>query len=516
MEVCSNMMKRVCIAAVTAALVATAAAGCGSSAGTAQNVQETSHPADLAVSDDDTTTQQSAEADTADTDTQVSADANGDGKVIVGFIASDNDTGVSAQLNEGIRDMLDRLQRNGIIDDWSGMLVSGNDTAVEEQLAKQCIKDKSDWVIFRPSMYEESDAAAVLMHDKGIQVIEVGAVTQNAAENACLYIGPDDEQVGKMIGEYLMSGSSSGNYIHLTEHTGSAAQVLRQQGLEKALKGQTGYTDAGSYKAEGDDEHARNAVANAVALNGNDLDFIICDNNVMAAAAAEELASIGRNGCIVTGVGSQEDIQDLLADGQITCTVDISVQQQLEKLEEVFTGAAEGRTAAADPAITLSMASSDTVYSDTTRTADKGSTGNSQTAAQAAAAASNNTQVTDQASAGQTGTEESTGADTAAAQAAAEQTAAAQAAAAQAAAAQAQAPGDGAAGQSSQTAEGDAAAQAAAAQAAAAQAAAAQAAAAQAAAAQAAAAQAAAAQAAAAQAAAAQAAAQAAAASSGQ
>lgn len=465
-------MRKIAIAVITAAITAAAATGCGS---TAQNTQETSQTA-VSASSADSAADQSTEAETESTDTQAGADVNGDGSVIVGFITSDNDTGTSAQLNAGIRDMLDRLQQNGTIDSWSGMLVSGNDTEVEEQLARQCINDKSDWVIFRPSRYKESDTAAALMHDRGIQVIEAGAETQNAAVNACLYIGPDDEQIGEMIGEYLISSQNGGSYIHLSEHTGSAAQVLRQQGLEKALNGQTGYTDAGSYEAEGDDEHARNAVANAVALNGDDLDFIICDNNVMAAAAADELESIGQYGRIVIGVGSQEDVQDLLADGRIACIVDISVEQQLEELEKVFTCAAEGQPIGSDSEITLSMASSDTIYNGTDSTADTGSSGYSQSVQSAGVTASDGTQTADQSSDGQADTENAAGGDTTALT---PEEAAAQAAAAQAAAA---ASGDGAMGQDTQSAENgaasastDAAAQVAAEQAAAAQAAAAQA-----------------------------------------
>lgn len=353
------MMKKV-LAAMIVACMTLGLVACGSSSeeAAAPAAEEAAPAAEEAAPADDAaaTTDAAAEAAAA------TADVNGDGKIIVGYISKNLTDPFHAPINEYAETTLSQMKDDGTIDDWTGILDGETDPNKQIDRADECITKGCDAVIILPAEAEASDPAVTKLADAGINVIVVNSKTVSTDDVALAYCGSNDVEAGKMLGEWVVENCpDGGKYIHCTGILGNSAQIDRGQGIAEVMAEHPEFEMVGEPDTQWSGDKAANATTDAIAQYGDELVAVICDNDDMSSAAQRAANDAGRSDIVCVGVDGNQNPLQMVKAGELGATVLQDGVGQVGAGIEVITALINGEEFDPAPVIPFVLVTKDNV-----------------------------------------------------------------------------------------------------------------------------------------------------------
>lgn len=348
------MMKKV-LAVILAVFLTFGLIGCGADS------KETSEPVQAETATEEST-------DTEDTAEEVveeaaaTADVNGDGKIIVGYISKNLTDPFHAPLNEYAETTLNQMKSDGIIDDWTGILDGETDPNKQIDRADECITKGCDAVIILPAETEASDPAVTKLAEAGINVIVVNSKTSSTDNKAIAYCGSDDVEAGRMLGEWVVKNRpEGGKYIHCTGILGNSAQIDRGQGIEEVMSEYPEFELVGEPDTQWSGDKAANATTDAIAQYGEELVAVICDNDDMSSAAQRAANDAGRRDIVCVGVDGNQNPLQMVKDGDLGATILQDGVGQVAAAIDIITSLINGEEYDSSPVIPFVLVTTDNV-----------------------------------------------------------------------------------------------------------------------------------------------------------
>lgn len=250
------------------------------------------------------------------------ADVNGDGKIVVGYISKNLTDTFHAPINDYATETFDQMVADGIIDEWTGILDGESDPNKQIDRADECITKACDAVIILPAEAEASDSAVTKLADAGINVIVVNSKTTSTDDVAVAYCGSDDVYAGELLGQWVVDNCPDGGYyIHCQGVLGNSAQIQRGEGMVNIMSQYPEFEMVGEYDTQWSADLAANATTDAINQYGTDLVAVICDNDDMSSAAQRAANDMGRTDIVCVGVDGNENPVQMVADGEMGATV---------------------------------------------------------------------------------------------------------------------------------------------------------------------------------------------------
>ena len=250
------------------------------------------------------------------------ADANGDGKIVVGYISKNFTDPFHAPINARAKEYFDQAVKDGVIDEWTGLLDGETDPNKQIDRAADCISKQCDIVIFLPAEAEASDPALTQMADAGILVIEVNSKSASCDEKAIAYVGSDDVEAGNMLAQWVVDNCpDGGKFIHCNGVLGNSAQIQRTEGMHAIMDEHPEFEMVGDFDTKWDGNLAADAASDSIAKYGDELVAIICDNDGMSSAAQKMCNDSGREDIICIGVDGVEVPMQMVKDGSLKATI---------------------------------------------------------------------------------------------------------------------------------------------------------------------------------------------------
>jgi len=290
------------------------------------------------------------------------ADVNGDGKVVIGYISKNLTDPFHAPINETAQTTFDALVADGTIDEWTGILDGETDPNKQIDRADDCISKNCDIVIFLPAEAEASDPALTKMADAGIKVIEVNSKSVSCDDVAIAYVGSDDVEAGNMLAQWVVDNCpDGGKFIHCNGVLGNSAQIQRTEGMHAIMDQHPEFEMMEDLDTKWDGNLAANAASDAIAKYGDELVAIICDNDGMSSAAQKMCNDSGREDIICIGVDGVEVPLQMVKEGSLKGTILQDGVGQINGAIDIVKAMVAGEEFDANPVIPFVMVTSDNV-----------------------------------------------------------------------------------------------------------------------------------------------------------
>lgn len=271
------MKKRITAVFLTAVLAAALLSGCKQNVGS---------PEDNAVIDD----QENTEGDTEEAEH------------VLGFSCSDLSNPFYTVLEEALQSSLEEEGIRLVVRD------ARSDVDTQIQQVDELIQQNVEGVFLCPAEWEEITPALEALNNAGIPVINLDTEVKET-DLVKAYVGSDNRNAGYVCGEDLVSRMPEGGRIIIIENSGINSINDRITGFEEAIL-DGGFEvvrriDAGSEKI-GDTLHA--------VLKEEQIDAIMCGNDVMALQVLEVLEQTEDKDILVYSVDGSPDIKSALLD----------------------------------------------------------------------------------------------------------------------------------------------------------------------------------------------------------
>lgn len=247
-------------------------------------------------------------------------------EIRVGYISKNTTHPFHQEINQYAEEIFDGLAEEGIIGSWTGVLDGKNFPDVQNNLAKQCIDEKCDYVFIVPCEAEAVDPAVTLMAEAGIKVIVFNSKTASTDEAAWVYVGSEEEEAGKQVGQYVSDNcQESGKYVHINYIQGSIAHIGFSQGFHEILDARTDleqvsddYLGMWELMEEGQLEaETADIVLKAINEYGGALQAVICDTDEISAAAQKACNEAGYPEILCVGIGDGRMTVDMVKRGEM-------------------------------------------------------------------------------------------------------------------------------------------------------------------------------------------------------
>ncbi len=263
-----------------------------------------------------------APAESAAAATDVVADVNGDGKVIVGYISKNITDPFHAPINDAATIALDKMVADGVIDEWTGIMDGETDPNKQIDRADECLTKAVDFAIILPAEAEASDPAVTKLADAGVNVIVVNSKTTSTDDRAIAYCGSDDVFAGELMGQWVVDNvPDGGKYIHCQGIIGNSAQIQRGEGIMNIMSKNPQFEMVGEFDTQWSGDKAANATMDSISQYGEELVAVICDNDDMSSASQRAANDAGRTDIICIGVDGNENPLQMVKAGELGATV---------------------------------------------------------------------------------------------------------------------------------------------------------------------------------------------------
>lgn len=313
------MKKRMLILMVVLSLLLSALAACSGNK-TTETENETKTANKVEEKTDDKTAEQTEKQ--AAEQTEKPGDKNGDGKIIVGYISKNIVDPFHAPINSYAEETLNKMVKDGIIDEWTGVLDGETDANKQIDRADECLSKNCDYVIILPAEAAASDAAVTKLADAGVAVLVVNSKTDSTDDVALAYVGPDDVAAGKMLADWVVDQvPAGGKYAHCQGVIGNSAQIQRGEGIKEVMDANDKFESVGDFPCDWQADKAANVASDMISQHGKDLVAIICDNDDMSSAAQRACNEAGRSDIVCVGVDGNPNPLQMVKDGEMGATV---------------------------------------------------------------------------------------------------------------------------------------------------------------------------------------------------
>lgn len=254
-------------------------------------------------------------------DVGIKGDVNGDGKIIVGYIAKNTVDAFHATLNKTAEERLDGLVSDGTISEWK-MLDGMSDPIIQCNLLEDALNMGADIVILLPA--EAAGSASILERckEEGVPCLVVNSMTDNTQELATAFVGSNDVQAGEMMAEFVQSVyPEGGKYGHIQGVIGNSAQIQRSEGIHNVLDKDDTWEMLDEQSGEWQAEKAVKFAEDWLARWGNELTCIICEDDGSSAAVQTAMNSKERADMVCIGVNGEAAAMDMIQKGEMKATI---------------------------------------------------------------------------------------------------------------------------------------------------------------------------------------------------
>ncbi len=230
------------------------------------------------------------------------------------FLTMENGARAHQKAHAGDYDLI----ANGIKDEL--------DVARQIDLVDQMIAQQVNAIVIAPADSKALVAICKKAQDGGIVVVNIDnkfdASVLADKKVALPFVGPDNRQGAKQVGEHLARRLKSGDKVAIIEGAPNAFNaVQRKLGFEDAMKG-IGANIISSQSGYWETDKANQVVA-ALLTEHPDLKAILCSNDSMALGAVAALRAAGKTGQVqVVGYDNISAANQLLKENKILATAD--------------------------------------------------------------------------------------------------------------------------------------------------------------------------------------------------
>ena len=210
------------------------------------------------------------------------------------------------------------------------LVVNGirNESDLSQQVAlvEQMIARGVDAVVIAPADSRALVPVLRKAEEAGLVVVNIDnkldAATLAEAGLQVPFVGPDNEEGARMVGEALAKELQAGDEVAILEGIPTAFNAQqRRSGFEEAMReAGIGVVDVQS----GDWEQGKaNTVAAALLREHPGLDALLCSNDNMALGAAAAVRQAGKEGEVaVVGFDNIEAVREMIRGGRVLATAD--------------------------------------------------------------------------------------------------------------------------------------------------------------------------------------------------
>ena len=258
-----------------------------------------------------------ASESTGTSTSEASEDTEAAEEQIIGFIQKDTETAFHAILNAAAIEALEELKSDGVIDDY--LCIDGQDDPVTQVNAtEELINMGATCIMIAPAEADGSAAVLTRADEEGIPVVVVNSKTNNTDELAAAYVGSDDIFAGHMLAEFIQEKiPEGGGYAHLEGIIGNSAQIDRTEGLHQIMDEDTSWTLLAEQSANYSGEEAIVFVQDWIALYGEELNAIVCDNDDMSTAAKGVCNQMDRSDIVCIGIDGTATAFSMVKSGEL-------------------------------------------------------------------------------------------------------------------------------------------------------------------------------------------------------
>lgn len=248
------------------------------------------------------------------------AQAEQDG-IVVGWLMKNTTNVFETYINKGGLEYLDKAKADGTIKDY--ITFDGNtDPSTQINQASDLINLGVDVAILQPAEADGSAPALQALVEAGIPVVVVNARTSNTQELAAAYVGSNDVNAGEIMGQYILDTmGDTGAYCHLQGAIGNSAAIQRTEGVHNIMDKATGWKMLDEQTAEWQGDKASKFTQDWIALYGEELKAIICDNDDMSVASKIACIEANRADIVVIGVDAIDSALQMVKSGELNATV---------------------------------------------------------------------------------------------------------------------------------------------------------------------------------------------------
>ena len=193
-------------------------------------------------------------------------------------------------------------------------------------LVEQMITKQVDAIVIAPADSKALTPVCKQAMQAGIAVINIDnrfdAEVLAQAGVRIPFVGPDNREGARMVGEYTAKHLQAGDAVAIIEGVPTAFNgQQRRLGFEDAMKA-AGCPIVSSQSGEWEMDKANN-VASAMLSEHTELKALLCANDSMALGAVAALKASGRTGeVLVAGFDNISAVQDMVKDGRVIATAD--------------------------------------------------------------------------------------------------------------------------------------------------------------------------------------------------
>jgi len=216
------------------------------------------------------------------------------------------------------------LIANGIKDE--------TDTAAQIKIVQQMLVEHVDAIVIAPADSKALVPVVKEAIDKGVIVVNIDNKLDDAAlkEKGLVvpFVGPDNRQGAKLVGDYLAKQLKSGDKVGILEGVSTTTNAQqRTAGFQDAMKA-VGANVVGVQSGQWEMEKG-NTVASAMLRENPDIKALLCGNDNMALGAVAAVKTAGKTGQVkVVGYDNISAIAPMLKDGRVLATADQFAAQQ--------------------------------------------------------------------------------------------------------------------------------------------------------------------------------------------
>ena len=210
--------------------------------------------------------------------------------------------------------------------------VKETDTAAQIRMVDEMIKAKMNAIVIAPTDSKALIPVVARAIKAGIIVITIDNPLDDGAQEAAgitvPFVGPNNHNGAKQVGDYLAKWLKPGDQVGIIEG------VSVSRNAQQRTAGSRDAMDAASVQVvaveSGDWEYGKGRdVAAKMLAEHSQLRALLCGNDNMAMGAVDAIRDAGRDGGVyVTGYNAIDAIKPLLADGRVLATMNQFADRQ--------------------------------------------------------------------------------------------------------------------------------------------------------------------------------------------
>lgn len=345
-------MKRRLSAFLMASALVVSLTACGSSEPAATKAPETTKAAEAAAPE--------TEGEAKDTAAAEAKADKPDKPVKIGWLQKNQSNAFELVINGGGEELLEQAKADGIVEEY--YLFDGQtDPSIQVSQAADLVNLGVDAVIMQPAEMDGSAPVVDICHEAGIPVVLVNALTSNADDCEGLSVS-NDVEAGELLANFVLDElGDTGKYAHLQGIIGNTAAIQRTEGIHNVMDQQAGWEMLEEQSAEWSGDKASRFTQDWIALYGDELKAIMCDNDDMAVAARLACLEAGREDIVCIGVDATEAALAMVADGELHGTVRQDGHEQGRTAVEKAIALAQGKEVEQKTVIPFTVVTKDNV-----------------------------------------------------------------------------------------------------------------------------------------------------------